>query len=284
MLSLEAAQIFFDFFFEAASVLGSPVVWIIASAVLYWQGKEKESFFLMSLVVVSGVAVGYLKNFFKIPRPAGYSLSSLESLLGSFSFDRFSFPSGHATIISSVYGFYREKMKKHTEFFFLALVVAVAYSRVYLGVHFPIDVVSGMLLGFVIGRVFSLFFERFLAMKKEALMAKEELFLVIGGFFLAALFVFFESFPVMGLIAGYYLGLLAFKLLGFDSTQVKGRMLAKKAFLGLIGLFVPLSLVLAFPALKPFEKIGLFFLAGFWITFVFPFLFEKALKKQTSKV
>ncbi len=268
---------FFEVFFVFLSAIGHPFFWFVFSAVLFWQGKEKESFFLMSLIVFSGILVGALKTYFKVPRPI---TSRLDFFPNFFSFDEYSFPSGHATTIAGIYGFYREKMSKVTEFFFLAIIAGVAYSRVFLGKHFPIDVAFGLILGFVVGKIFWIGFEKFFNSKKSW-ESYEELGLVLTGFLLVVLLFLFEDFFAAAIFLGYFLGLFLFKFMGFDTITLTGKRLVKKMFLGLLGLFLILVPFLIFKdSLGVF--VWLFFFSGFWVTFVFPVAYEKALKNKTT--
>lgn len=68
----------------------------------------------------------------------------------------FSFPSGHATLATAFYGFliyffWRNlksvKNRINISFFFLALIILIGFSRLYLGVHFLSDIWGGFLLG-----------------------------------------------------------------------------------------------------------------------------------------
>lgn len=66
---------------------------------------------------------------------------------------RWSFPSNHAAnfaAIASVLTFFYRKRR----YIPWIIVVLVAYSRVYVGRHYPMDVVAGILYGFLIGRFF----------------------------------------------------------------------------------------------------------------------------------
>ena len=275
---------FFEIFFISLSAIGHPFFWLLASAALYWKGREKESFFLLNAVVLTGIFVAVLKNFFMIPRPGilgnGSLLGKLENNF-SFPFDKYSFPSGHAATIASAYGFFREKLSKHAEFFFLALILGVGYSRIFLERHYPVDVVAGILLGLVVGRVAWSFFSKWKPREKKLAM-QEELGLVVAIFLLVAVFFLFESLSASAIIIGYYLGLFLFKLQGHDNPAVGGRAWAKKAIAGFLGAFVVLS-PLAFGFLPVFWGSFLLFLTGFWLSFLFPVAYEKALKNKTVK-
>lgn len=68
----------------------------------------------------------------------------------------FSFVSGHATTSTAVSLFMHLTLKKYYKYTILFFIwpLLFAYSRIYIGVHFPIDVTAGALLGMLIGFVF----------------------------------------------------------------------------------------------------------------------------------
>ena len=68
----------------------------------------------------------------------------------------FSFVSGHSTTSFAVTVFMVLLLKKHFKqiVFLFIWPMLFAYSRIYCGVHFPIDIFMGMLLGTIIGFVF----------------------------------------------------------------------------------------------------------------------------------
>lgn len=69
--------------------------------------------------------------------------------------DEYAFPSGHATMaFAAVYVLSRKRPRSRIWFYLLASVIA--FTRVYLGKHFPLDVVAGGLLGTGIGWVSTL--------------------------------------------------------------------------------------------------------------------------------
>ncbi len=68
----------------------------------------------------------------------------------------FSFVSGHATTSTAVSLLMHLTLKKYYKYTILFFIwpLLFAYSRIYIGVHFPIDVIVGAMLGLLIGFLF----------------------------------------------------------------------------------------------------------------------------------
>jgi membrane-associated phospholipid phosphatase len=122
------------------------VLAFVAAAWLAWRGRRADS-----LLVVLGTAGGLalaplLKLVFTRPRPTGHLVFV----------DSWSFPSGHSLNSMVVLGLLtvlamRERPGPLWRTLFAALgaflVLVVGFSRVYLGVHWPSDVLAGWLIG-----------------------------------------------------------------------------------------------------------------------------------------
>ena len=126
---------------------------LIGVGLLVWGGWKGRLLVVMALLllVVSNAVSEQLKQLFQRPRPC-LALETVRLLVGC-SKTNFSFPSSHASNITAqalLFAFFYRPIAVP-----LFLVVAgVGYSRVYVGVHYPLDVVGGILVGLACGAVF----------------------------------------------------------------------------------------------------------------------------------
>lgn len=126
------------------------IFFVTASVVIYLLLKKNYSFlWLILIATIGGVFISLgLKEFFSRERPPiEYHLITVKSL---------SFPSGHATMASVVYLtqgalFAKLQSVKTIRVFVLVvsvfLVFLIGVSRIYLGVHYPTDVIAGWAVG-----------------------------------------------------------------------------------------------------------------------------------------
>jgi membrane-associated phospholipid phosphatase len=133
----------------SASTLVVTALVLVAVAVLVWRCDHREAL-LVALIVASGTALGTIaKRVTERPRPP--ATAALVELPPSYSF-----PSGHtlaALLVWTVIAFVMLRVARAGWTRVLAvcggllLVVLVGTSRVYLGVHWPSDVLASWLLG-----------------------------------------------------------------------------------------------------------------------------------------
>ncbi len=71
----------------------------------------------------------------------------------------YSMPSNHATNNFAVFTLLSKIMPQYAPVF-MGIAALIAYSRVYVGVHYPFDVLMGALLGYLIGRLFYWMFKK----------------------------------------------------------------------------------------------------------------------------
>lgn len=130
--------------FEGITVLGEETL-IILLVVALWFAIDKKLAQQVFFVTATSLSVnGIIKNFAQVPRPftKGISCVRLDTATG------YAFPSGHTQGFATWSSFFAAKFKKAWLSILVAiLVAAVAISRLYLGAHYPSDVIIGIELG-----------------------------------------------------------------------------------------------------------------------------------------
>jgi membrane-associated phospholipid phosphatase len=135
---------------KSTTIVGSPTFVVpldlIAIAVLMRHDKVREAVALGWTVIATSVLSEALKNTVRRPRPPE----------GKADKDEYSFPSGHTMLASSSYAliacFLAEDRRFGAWRFAAAAILATlipwtAFSRMYLGMHWPSDTIAGMALG-----------------------------------------------------------------------------------------------------------------------------------------
>ncbi|MDJ0645325.1 MAG: phosphatase PAP2 family protein [Flavobacteriaceae bacterium] len=120
-----------------------------------WKKALLLLFITALLVTFSDQFVNFIKDYFGRLRPNNDpAINGVIRILKRPS--SFSFVSGHATTSFAVTTFMILTLRKFYKFphFLLIWPLLFAYSRIYVGVHFPVDIFAGMLLGIVEGLIF----------------------------------------------------------------------------------------------------------------------------------
>lgn len=121
------------------------LIWILVSLILICIPKYRKVgiMAICALILTTIIGEGLLKNLVKRPRPFT-SLSDIELLISAPT--SYSFPSGHTGSSFAVAGILGSQIKK-SRFYVFALAILIAFSRMYLYVHYPGDIIAGMMLG-----------------------------------------------------------------------------------------------------------------------------------------
>jgi membrane-associated phospholipid phosphatase len=128
----------------AASLIGGNIGrWVIAAAaigILLWRGKRPSALWF-ALVMAGGTLLNFvLKQIFAAPRP---DLLPHLDIVHSYSF-----PSGHAAYNMMLFGALAMLSRRRIGYVLAGLAIAlIGVSRVWLGVHWPSDVLAGWING-----------------------------------------------------------------------------------------------------------------------------------------
>jgi undecaprenyl-diphosphatase len=139
-------------FFMTASRLGDGVVWyalMLALPFIYGTEGLRVALIMLAISAVGLAVYKFLKRTFVRERPfirhAGISLAGAP-------LDRYSFPSGH-TLHAVAFAWQGCAAFPELSAVLVPLALAIAASRVVLGLHYPTDVLVGALLGATSGAV-----------------------------------------------------------------------------------------------------------------------------------
>jgi membrane-associated phospholipid phosphatase len=135
-----------DIIFKVITFIGNQVFFFILFPLLFWCVDFALGARLAFIFLISAQFNSWLKSLFAHPRPF-----ELDPTVKLYYTRGYGLPSGHSQSAVVVWGTIAARLRK-TWFWFAAilLMVLIGFSRIYLGVHFPTDV----LVGWTIGAVF----------------------------------------------------------------------------------------------------------------------------------
>ena len=128
--------------------LGEETAFLMAAIIVYWCFSKKRGYYLMSIGFVGTLANQFLKMIFRIPRPwvLDENFTAVEAAKAEAT--GFSFPSGHTQSSVGTFGALAYTAKqKWSRGLSIAIAVLVPFSRMYLGVHTPQDVLVSVVIG-----------------------------------------------------------------------------------------------------------------------------------------
>ena len=141
------------FFKLVTSVIDPPIIiaWVLILVMVFlYKSWKIEAILLAGNLVLHGILIKLIKFIYQRSRP---SISHLVKEGG------YSFPSGHSMATAIVLGtliiivqqrIQNQKIKRLVQGLLLLFIFMIVASRVYLGVHYPTDVIGGALMGFAI--------------------------------------------------------------------------------------------------------------------------------------
>lgn len=193
-------------FFLIVTDLGSTVGYLLMLPVIWWGISWKVGARIFVALVLSVYLNSLIKDAVALPRPFLYA----DEVMNLREPDEYSFPSGHAQQAAVFWGLLALHFRKR---WFtgvaVAIVFLIGFSRVYLGVHFPSDVVVGWALGTTIALAYARWFRPVVDWGSELELSTQTLLSLGVPALLAAVHPSQNAAIAMGGLAGA-LGGLAF--------------------------------------------------------------------------
>lgn len=162
-----------DLPFKSLTFLGNLEFFLILMPLIYWCLDRRTGARLLILFLISAYVNSFAKVMADQPRPFQYDsrVRALVQVSGG------GLPSGHTQGAVVVWGYLVSQFRRRTLWILAGfLMIGIPLSRLYLGVHFPTDLLGGYILGALLLVLFLKF-----ALKVEAWLVRKEFFWQIAS-------------------------------------------------------------------------------------------------------
>ncbi|MBQ7508438.1 MAG: phosphatase PAP2 family protein [Spirochaetales bacterium] len=150
---------FLNLLAQFITVFGEEFIIIATAVFIYWNISKKHGFVICMSLLNALTAMGVVKAIVRFPRP--WTVIDGLDPVRQHTATGYSFPSGHTTCAASAYSAVAVSFRKRwLSVVCAAAILLVGLSRVFLCVHWPMDVLGGIVIGCGISLVCSSLFGR----------------------------------------------------------------------------------------------------------------------------
>lgn len=266
---------FFDYLFQIITLFGEESVLVLLSSIVFLSIDKSKGYKLIFTIASGTCFNALIKNIAKFERPIGIEGITSKRVHTATGY---SFPSGHtqatATFWSSVSIIFK---KRAIRIFTAVIILLVATSRLYLGVHWATDVVFGAIFGIIWAILIDKAFDYIHKSKNYIALIASSIAFAVLCFLIGDEDFFKSSGLLLGLAVGYVIENKYVNLNIIMSRKNKGIV-----YVLLIGglLLIKSGLKIILPETLIFSMIR-YFLVGFWAFGIVPIIASR-LNKQIA--
>jgi len=253
-------------FFKFFTFFGDKEFYIMVLPLFFWLWDKDKAVKLLFILMPSLLLNFWLKEIFQTARPLGVALIEQGG---------FAFPSGHAQGSTTLWLMLALLIrKKWMNYLAVIMIILVSLSRLYLGVHYPVDILGGILIGVLIVLVYDKYlFDNF----KEILSAKTAMFkmavLTIIILFFTIIYPADDAVTILAVLWGFGIILIYFDVM--KSALPQG--ILWKLIILIVGIIGVLLIWKGLKAILPPTEITRFLrysVLGAWIA-ILPFIIKQ---------
>lgn len=263
------SNVYTDTFFKIISFLITDIPLVVVLSYIYWCINKNKAF-KSGIILLNSMQINFiLKDIFRIERPYVKDERIINKDV-KYGYG-YSFPSNHSQMASTIFFSIKKYFNiKKNHIYGYIFIILVALSRMVLGVHSIADVATGLVMGYISVKLFSIVADRAVDGKKYYLLYVLIIFGIISSF----LFKDKDGFKILLLYFGFITGYIV-------ETKYTGYEIPKKLSAKIINYVIGITGVAIIYIF--IESAFKYLIIGIWITLVAPYIFNLINRKGTSE-